>query len=142
MEADQENQLEQTKAQGEAQEKAANAQAKAEIDKGKAQIENEIKLEAIKTDGKSQILAQEAAIKEKLMRLEFEYNMQLKQTEVAGKKKVAETSEDRKDKRSKMQASQQSEMIEQRQTGGASKNFESRGNDTLGGVSLGQFGPR
>jgi len=142
MVADQANQLEQTKAQGESQEKAAAAQARAEIDKGKAQIENEIKLESIKTDGKSQILAQEAAIKEKLMRLEFDFNMQLKQTEVAGKKVVAETTEDRKDKRTAKQASQQSELLEQRQTGGASRNFESRGNDSLGGISLGQFGPR
>ena len=37
--------------------------------------------------------------------------------------------EDRKDKRIKMQGSQQSELIQQRQTEGLPKNFESSGND-------------
>ena len=41
--------------------------------------------------------------------------------------------EDRKDKRTKIQATQQSEMIDQRKTGKPPKNFESSSNDTIGG---------
>ena len=51
--------------------------------------------------------------------------------------------EDRKDQRSKMQASQQSELIDQRSNGKPPKNFESSGNDIIsGGIGLGGFDPR
>ena len=51
--------------------------------------------------------------------------------------------EDRKDERSKMQASQQSELIDQRNNNKPPKNFESSGNDILGGeFGLGRFEPR
>jgi hypothetical protein len=78
-----------------------------------------------------------------LMALEFQYNMKLKGLEVdAAKTKISET-EDRKDERTKIQASQQSELIDQRQKGGAPKDFESSGNDILGGgFGLGSFEPR
>ena len=50
--------------------------------------------------------------------------------------------EDRKDNRSKMQASQQSELIDQRLNKKPPKNFESSGNDILGGdFGLGRFDP-
>jgi hypothetical protein len=51
--------------------------------------------------------------------------------------------EDRKDERTKIQATQQSEMIEQRNSGKPPKNFESTGNDILGGgFDLGAFDPK
>ncbi len=50
--------------------------------------------------------------------------------------------EDRKDKRTKIQASQQSELIDQRSNNKPPKNFESSGNDILGGIDLSEFGPR
>ena len=51
--------------------------------------------------------------------------------------------EDRKDERTKIQASQQSQLIDQRKSGKAPKNFESAGNDTMGGgFSLEAFGPK
>ena len=41
-----------------------------------------------------------------------------------------------------MQATQQSEMIQQRQTDGMPKNFESQGNDVMGGsFDLSSFEP-
>ena len=51
--------------------------------------------------------------------------------------------EDRKDERTKIQATQQSELIDQRQTGKPPKNFESAGHDIMGGgFDLGAFEPR
>ena len=50
--------------------------------------------------------------------------------------------EDRKDQRIKLQGTQQSELINQRQTEGLPQNFESSGNDVLGGFGLEGFGPR
>ena len=49
--------------------------------------------------------------------------------------------EDRKDERTRIQASQQSELIEQRNNQGSPKKFESE-NDSLGGFDLGSFEPR
>ena len=94
-EQDHERQLQQTQMQGQAQERAAVAQADSEIRKTKAGLEVQMQLEAIKTDGQSQILAQEAAIKEKLMQQEFNFNMQLKQMESIALNKRDETKEDR-----------------------------------------------
>ena len=129
---DQDNTLEQTRAQGESQERAAAAQAKAEVDKGKAAIENEIKLESIKTEGKSQLLKEEATIKRDLMELEFNHNMQLKQLEAKTKTETQILAENRKDDRTKLQASQQSEMIEQRNNKLPAKNFETKDDAQLG----------
>ena len=54
-----------------------------------------------------------------------------------------EQKEDRKDERTKIQASQQSELIDQRKTGGSPKKFESAGNDILGsGFGMEAFGPK
>jgi len=47
--------------------------------------------------------------------------------------------EDRKDDRTKIQATQQSELIDQRKNDSMPKNFESSGNDDLGGFGLGGF---
>ena len=135
-EEDQKNQLEQTKAQGEAQVKASEAATKSEIEKQNAGIKSQIRLEEIKAMGKAEVLQQEAAIKERLMALEFQYNMQLKQLEANAKSATQLLTENRKDDRTKMQATQQSAMIDQKENNKPSQNFESS-NDTLGGFNLG-----
>jgi len=74
---------------------------------------------------------------------EFEINMKLRKMDAAGANNKDEYKEDRKDQRVKMQASQQSAMIDQKNNGGKPKDFESSGNDVLnGGVNSGGFGPR
>ena len=81
--------------------------------------------------------------KKQLMELEFQYNMQLKDMEVSGQKQKEKDKEDRKDERTRIQASQQSELIEQRQTGKPPKKFESAGNDILSGnFDLGMYEPK
>ena len=99
-------------------------------------------LEQVKSDLEIQKLTREAELKKELMALEFQYNMRLKGIEVDGMKEREKQKEDRKDERTKIQATQQSEMIEQRNNGKPPKNFESAGNDTLGGgFDLGSFEP-
>jgi hypothetical protein len=89
----------------------------------------------------AQKMQMEIAAKKELMALEFQYNMQLKGIEVGGVQQRENEKEDRKDKRTKIQASQQSELIDQRKTGKAPKNFESSGNDTISGdFSLESYG--
>ena len=88
-------------------------------------------------------MTQEAQLKKELMALEFDYNMRLKGMENQTMSMKEKQKEDRKDQRTKIQASQQSEMIEQRKSGTPPKNFESAGNDILdGGFNLGQFEPK
>jgi len=135
---DQKMQLEQTKAQGESQAKASEAAAKAEIDKNKAMLDTQMKLESLKTDGKSQILAQEAQIKKQLMAMEHQNAMQLKQMELGQASKAESQREDRKDQRTRIQATQQSELIDQRNSQGPPKNFENEG-QAFGDFETGSF---
>ena len=76
------------------------------------------------------------------MALEFQYNMQLKGVETDSLKQREKEKEDRKDERTKIQATQQSELINQRQNDLLPTDFESKGFDNLGGFGLEQFTPR
>ena len=79
----------------------------------------------------------------RLMKLEFEINQQLQQMNMRQLDMKETMKEDRKDERTRMQASQQSELIDQRNNNKPPKNFESSGNDILGGgFDLGAFNPR
>ena len=91
----------------------------------------------------SEKMEQEVMHKKELMALEFQYNMQLKGIETDGQKTKEKQKEDRKDQRTRIQATQQSEMIDQRKKDKPPKNFESAGNDILSGdFDLGAFDPR
>ena len=135
-EEDQKNQLEQTKAQGASQAKASEAAAKAQIDTNEADIKGQIRLEEIKTTGKTQILQAEAEVKRMLMQQQFQYDMQLKQLETQAKSATQLLQENRKDDRTKMQATQQSAMIDQKENNKPSQDFQAP-SGSLGGFDLG-----
>ena len=140
---DQKMQQENMQAQAEANAQATQVAAQSEVQKQQALIQQKISLEQAKAQIDQQKLMQEAALKKELMQLEFEMNMQLKGLEVQGRKSEIKEKEDRKDDRSKIQATQQSELINQRQNDLPPKNFESSGNDILNGnFNLGSFEPR
>jgi hypothetical protein len=141
-EKDRQLQMENIKAQTESNTQAAQAASQAEIQKDQALTQTKIQLETIKAQLETQKMMQEVEHKKELMQMEFQMNMQLKGIEVDGKKAGEKEKEDRKDERTKIQATQQSEMIEQRNGGKPPKNFESAGNDTMGGgFDLGSFDP-
>ena len=135
-------QMQNIQAQSESNAQAAQAAAAAEMQKEQALTESKAQLEQIKAQLEIQKLEREAAIKKELMMHEFELNMQLKQAESQVIKDKEAYKEDRKDKRTKIQATQQSELIEQRKGNAGPKDFESAGFDTLGGFGLEQFEPR
>ena len=87
-------------------------------------------------------MEREAQIKMRLMEKEFMLNMRLKEQDVQVNNSKDTNKEDRKDERTRIQASQQSELIEQRKSGSAPKKFESSGFDNLEGFGLEQFEPR
>ena len=77
------------------------------------------------------------------MNHEFMINMRLKNMELNLANSKEKEKEDRKDERTRIQASQQSELIDQRNNNKPPKKFESMGNDSLGDLSnLGMFDPR
>ena len=130
-------------AQAEANAQTQQVAAQAEVQKNQALTQSEAQLEQMKAQIDSQKMLQEVEHKKELMALEFQYNMQLKNIETEGQKTKEKEKEDRKDERTRIQASQQSDMIEQRNSGKPPKNFESAGNDILGGgFDLGAFEPR
>jgi hypothetical protein len=129
--------------QSQMNQQAAQAAAQSEVQKNQALTASQGELEQLKAQLASQRMMQEVQHKKELMQLEFQMNMQLKGMEVNGKKTGEKEKEDRKDERTKIQATQQSELIDQRNSGKPPKNFESSGNDILGGgFDLGVFDPR
>ena len=140
---DRQVQLQNIQAQTQSNTQAAQAAAQIEVQKNQALTQSEVQIEQMKAQIEAQKMQQEVNYKKELMQLEFQMNMQLKGIEVEGMKSREKEKEDRKDERTKIQATQQSEMIEQRKTGKPPKNFESAGNDILGGgFDLGSFEPR
>ena len=142
--ADKDRAIQQENMQQQAQLNQQSAQVAAQADVQKNQALNAGKAELMQMEAQidSQKMMQEVQMKKELMALEFQYNMQLKGIEVDGMKEREKQKEDRKDERTKIQATQQSEMIEQRNSGKPPKNFESAGNDILGGgFDLGSFDP-
>jgi hypothetical protein len=129
--------------QSQMNQQAAQVAMQAEVQKNQALTEGQAQLEQIKAQLESQRMTQEVEMKKQLMELEFQYNMQIKGIEVEGVKGREKEKEDRKDERTKIQATQQSELIDQRNNKKPPKNFESSGNDILdGSFGLGDFGPR
>jgi hypothetical protein len=129
----------QAQANAQAQEVAANA----EVMKNQALTAQKAELEQMKGQMELQKLQAEVAAKKELMAQEFQYNMQLKGMETDILKQRESQKEDRKDDRTKLQASQQSELINQRKNNTPPQNFESGGNDIIGGgFDLGSFEPR
>ncbi len=141
-ERDQELQERNIKAQADANAQAQQVAAQAEVQKQQALVQTQMQLEQGKAALDETKLMKEAQIKKELMNHEFQINMKLKQMELQMINNKENSKEDRKDERTKIQASQQSELIDQRKSGKPPKNFESAGNDILGGIGLGGFDPR
>ena len=139
---DQQAQQANIQSQAQANAQLAEQTAMAEANKQQILTEQKMQLEKAKSDFEVQKMEREAQIKQQLMELEFNYNMQLTQAQGQARKAQEEFKEDRKDERTKIQATQQSELIDQRKNDLLPKNFESAGSDTLGGFGLEQFGPK
>jgi hypothetical protein len=142
MEADRAMQMENIQAQSQSNAAAAQAAAQADVQKQQAITQSKVQLKSAEHELEMQKLEREALLKKELMMHEFELNKQLKELDLQVIKDREAYKEDRKDKRTKIQASQQSELIEQRKNNTPPKSFESAGFDTLGGFGLEQFEPR
>jgi len=138
---EQAKQMANIQAQAQANAESAEKAALFEVQKQQALTQEKVNIEQAKSQFETQRMQTEAAIKKELMAEEFNYQMQLAQATIQREAEREKEIEDRKDERTKIQATQQSELIDQRKNDLLPKNFESS-NDSLGGFGLEQFSPR
>ena len=140
----------QSQAQANAEAARQSEMAKAQAEQIKTQAKGDLsKLENELAIKKMEI---EAMTKKELMQVEFEFNKQLKgmeldaQREIMGIQQSAnERMADKKikgDQDKQKIANQAKNLSGPPKTGKPNKTFESKGNDVLGGFSLGRFGPK
>ena len=139
---EQAKQLANIQAQAQANAESAEKAALFEVQKQQALTQEKVNIEQAKSQFEMQRMQTEAMIKKELMAEEFGYQMQLAQASIQREADREKEIENRKDERTKIQATQQSELIDQRKNDLMPKNFESSGNDSLGGFGLDQFAPR
>ena len=102
-------------AQGEAQSRTAEQTALVETQKQQALTSQKVSIEQAKSQFEMQRMQTEMQIKAQLMQQEFGYQMQLAQVKTGAEGSKESEIENRKDKRLKMQGTQQSKLIQQRQ---------------------------
>ncbi len=125
-------------AQAQANAQAQQVAAQAEVQKNQAISQTQAQLEQMKAQLDAQKMEQEHVLRKDILLLEHQMNLQLKGMEVQGMKSREVEKEDRKDEKTKIQATQQSELIDQRQTGKPPKNFETpKGTFDLSSFNIG-----
>jgi len=134
--ADQAAQMANIEAQTQSNTQSAENAAMAEVQKAQALNETNVQFEKAKSDLEVQRMQTAAQIEEQQMAQRFEYDMKLKQAELQNQKAKEKEIEDRKDERTRIQATQQSKMISQRQNDTLPTDFET---NQIGGISLDQI---
>jgi len=139
-EAERAAQLENIQAQAQANAESAEKAAASEVQKQQALAQTTVQIEQAKSQMEIQRMEQEAEIKRGLMAEEFKYQMKLAEMQAQITSQKEDKIEDRKDKRVKIQGTQQSELIDQRQNDLLPKNFETQ--ESNGMSDLSQFMPQ
>jgi hypothetical protein len=121
----QQQQLANIQAQAQANSESAEKSAMFEVQKQQALTETMVTLEQAKSQFELQRMQTEAEIKRQLLAEAFQYDMQLAQLKAQSDLSKFQEQENRKDERTKIQASQQSELIDQRKNNSLPKDFES-----------------
>jgi regulator of protease activity HflC (stomatin/prohibitin superfamily) len=111
-----EQQMQMQMAQQQEQAKAASAQAiaEAEMQKQQALTASNVQYEQAKNQMAIQKMEYQAKLEQQKMQQQHMFDMELKKMEVDAMKQKESFIEDRKDKRTRMEGTQQSEMIDQR----------------------------
>ena len=140
---DRQVQQENIQMQSQSNAQAAQVAAQSEVQKQQAITEQKIQLAQIEAELEMEKMQSEKELKKELMKYEFDLNMAIKDKEAEAFTNKEKYKEDRKDERTRIQASQQSQLIEQRKDRKGETTFESAGNDTMGsGFNLEMFEPR
>ena len=120
---DQQNQQANIQAQAAAQAETAEKTAMAEVEKQEAINGSKVQFEQAKSQMEMQRMQAAAKLEQQKMQMQFQFDMQLKQMESQTIQSKEAAIEDRKDNRSKMEATQQSQLISQRQNDSLPQDF-------------------
>jgi len=120
-------QAEQAQQQSQLNTQSNQAAAEAEVQKQQALTAEKVNFEEAKSQFELQRMQTEAEIKRQLMAEEFNYQLQLEQLKAKRETNREAEIEDRKDKRTRITGSQQSQMISQRKNNSLPVNFEDVG---------------
>ena len=143
LQQDQEAKQANIQAQANANMQSTQASAQMEMQKNQAISQQKAELAQVEADLDLRKLQTEKELKKELMKYEFDLNMALKDKEGEVYNNKEKFKEDRKDERTRIQATQQSKLIEQRKDRKGEQEFESAGNDTMGsGFNFESFEPR
>ena len=124
LERDQKMKKQQIEMQNQAQIQAQQASAQMEIQKKQSESQSMQQLEQIKAQYEAERMTREAQIKKDLLNHEFEMQIRLAKLNADAMKAKEDGKEDRKDERTKIQATQQSQLIDQRKKDSGPKVFE------------------
>jgi len=124
---DQQAQQANIKAQADAQAQTAEKTAMAEVQKQEAISGATVKLEQAKNQMEIQRMNTAHQLDQQKMQMQHKFDLELKKLERQAQKQKEQEIEDRKDKRIKMEGTQQSELIAQRQNDQPPINFEEKG---------------
>ncbi len=133
---DQETQMANIQAQADSNAEAAEKAAMSDVQKAEALNETNVQFEKAKSDLEIQRMQTEAEIQREQMAQQFEYDLKLKQADLDAQKAKEKQIEDRKDERTRIQATQQSKMISQRQNDSLPTDFET---NQFGGIPIDQI---
>jgi hypothetical protein len=136
-EYDEKVKLENIQAQAQANAQAAEQASLAEMQKQQALAETTLQIEKGKSQFEMQKMQMKAEIEKQMLELKYGYDIQLKSMEVEIGNNKEKDIEDRKDQRTRIQATQQSKMISQRQNDSAPTNFEQQ--DDPAGLDMSAF---
>ena len=121
---DQEAQQANIAAQSQAQAASAEKIAMSEVQKQQAISGANVEYEKAKSEFEKDRMQLQAQLDQQKMMQQHKHEMELKQLEVQKQQEKEQEIEDRKDKRIKMEGTQQSKMIQQRQTDSPAIDFE------------------
>jgi hypothetical protein len=119
-------------AQAAAQAETAEKTAMAEVQKQEAISGSKVQYEQARTEMEIKKMEVQAQLDQQKMQMQHEFDMQLKQIETQMQMQKENQKEDRKDKRIKMEGTQQSEMISQRKNDGLPIDFENQPDQGMG----------
>ena len=135
-EADQKAQQANIQAQAQANQQTAEKAAMFEVQKQQATAETQVQVEQAKSQFEIQRMEMEANIKKQILEIQHGFNMQLEQAKMQKDKQREELIEDRKDKRTRISGTQQSQMIDQRKNNLLPKDFETTNPNNTGNMGV------
>ena len=123
-------------AQAQANQQTAEKAALVEMQKQQALAETQVQIEQAKSQFEIQRLQTEAQLKQQLLEVSFGHNVKLEQLRIDRDKIREKEIEDRKDKRTRISGTQQSQMIDQRKNNLLPSDFESKPRDNINSMEV------